>query len=219
VDWDFGQGRTSRSSQVRPPFHRDGRGHIMPELQAVREPSAAPLVYLSAVRANGAAQLAGSARMVRPCCCPAGGNLARARRGVIGCDGSKHVRTAEKPSPGFRCPDTVQAIAARRQSVDQPTSFLAWLGFIREIVRFNLLPAHHPEKMLSMLVIVLRLYCITAQDGCLCKRYIALVLSSSISQNIATSTPELLGRIRVCSKASLRPGLSRVSKTILHGLS
>ena len=40
--------------------------------------------------------------------------------------------------------------------------------------------------MLSMLVIVLRFYGITAQDGCLRKRHIALVLSSSIRQDIAS---------------------------------
>jgi hypothetical protein len=72
-------------------------------------------------------------------------------------------------------------------------SVLARLGFIREIVRFNLLPPHHPEKMLSMLVIVLRFHRITAQDGCLRKRHIALVLSPSICQDIAGPTSECLG--------------------------
>jgi hypothetical protein len=73
------------------------------------------------------------------------------------------------------------------------SSVLARLGFIREFVRFDLLPPHHPEKMLSMLVIVLRFHRITAQDGCLRKRHIALVLSSSIRQDIASATLEYLG--------------------------
>ena len=73
------------------------------------------------------------------------------------------------------------------------TNLSARLGFIREIVRFNLLPPHHPEEMLSMLVIVLRFHGIAAQDGCLRKRHIALVLSSSIRQDIAGSTSEYLG--------------------------
>jgi hypothetical protein len=73
------------------------------------------------------------------------------------------------------------------------SSVLARLGFIREIVRFNLLAPHHPEEMLSMLVIVLRFHRITAQDRCLCKPHIALVLSSSIRQDIAGSTSERLG--------------------------
>jgi len=55
------------------------------------------------------------------------------------------------------------------------------------------LAAHHPEEMLSVLVVVLRFYRITAQDGCLRKRQITLILSSSIRQNITASTPELLG--------------------------
>jgi hypothetical protein len=73
------------------------------------------------------------------------------------------------------------------------SSALARLGFIWEIVRFNLLPPHHPEEMLSMLVIVLRFHRVTAQDGCLRKRHIALVLPSSIRQDIAGSAPEYLG--------------------------
>ena len=73
------------------------------------------------------------------------------------------------------------------------SSALARLGFIGEIVRFKLLPPHYPEEMLSMLVIVLRFYRVTAQDGCLRKRQIALVLSSSIRQDIAGSAPECLG--------------------------
>ena len=50
--------------------------------------------------------------------------------------------------------------------------------------------------MLSMLVIVLRFYGITAQDGCLRKRQIALVLSSSICDDIAGHTSECLGWIK-----------------------
>jgi len=73
------------------------------------------------------------------------------------------------------------------------TSLSARLGYIREIIRFNLLPPHHSEEMLSMLVIVLRFHRITAQDGCLRKRHIALVLSFSIRQNVAASTSEWLG--------------------------
>jgi hypothetical protein len=50
--------------------------------------------------------------------------------------------------------------------------------------------------MLSMLVIVLRFHRITAQDGCLRKRQIALVLSSSIRDDIAGPTSECLGWIK-----------------------
>jgi hypothetical protein len=73
------------------------------------------------------------------------------------------------------------------------SSLSARLGYTREIVRFNLLPPHHPEEMLSMLVIVLRFHSITAQDGCLRKRHIALVLSSGIRQDIAGTTSGYLG--------------------------
>jgi len=47
--------------------------------------------------------------------------------------------------------------------------------------------------MLSMLVIVLRFHRIAAQDGCLRKRHIALVLSSGIRRDIARSTSDYLG--------------------------
>jgi hypothetical protein len=73
------------------------------------------------------------------------------------------------------------------------SSVLARLGFIREIVRFNLLPPHHPEEMFSMLVIILRFDRITAQDGCLSKCHIALVLSPRIRRDIATAASEWLG--------------------------
>jgi hypothetical protein len=71
-------------------------------------------------------------------------------------------------------------------------SVLARLRYIR----VNLLPPHHPEEMLSMLIIILRLHRITAQDGRLRKRQIALVLSSSVRQDIAGATSEDLGWIR-----------------------
>ena len=73
------------------------------------------------------------------------------------------------------------------------TSLSARLGYIREIIRFNLLPPHHSEEMLSMLVIVLRFNRIAAQDRCLRKRHVAFVLSSGIRRDIAGSTSEYLG--------------------------
>ena len=73
------------------------------------------------------------------------------------------------------------------------TSLSARLGYIREIIRFNLLPPHHSEEMLSMLVIVLRFNRVAAQDGCLRKRHIAFVLSSGIRQDIAGSTSKYSG--------------------------
>jgi hypothetical protein len=73
------------------------------------------------------------------------------------------------------------------------SSVLTRLGFIREIVRFNLLAPHHSEEMLSVLVIILRFDRITAQDGCLSKRHIALVLSPRIRQDITGAAAECLG--------------------------
>ena len=98
------------------------------------------------------------------------------------------------PSSGLQMPDNLFEQSLRLGNlIHLLTSLSARLGFIREIVRFNLLSPHDPEEMLSMLVIVLRFHGITAQDGCLRKRHIALVLSSSIRQDIASSTSEYLG--------------------------
>ena len=93
--------------------------------------------------------------------------------------------------PAFRCPIICSSNrCASAISFICPPSVLTRLGFIRAIVRFDLLPPHHPEEMLSMLVIVLRFHRIAAQEGCLRKRNIALVLSSSIRQDIAGPTSE-----------------------------
>jgi hypothetical protein len=98
------------------------------------------------------------------------------------------------PSASFQMPDDLFEQSLRRGNLIQLRSSLsARVGDIREIVRFNVLAPHHPEEMLSMLVIVLRLHGIAAQAGCLCKRHIALVLSSGILQDITGSTSGYLG--------------------------
>jgi hypothetical protein len=98
------------------------------------------------------------------------------------------------PGSSLQMPDNLFEQSLRLGNlIHQFTCLSARLGFIREIVRFNLLPPHDPEEVLSMLVIVLRFHRITAQNGCLRERHIALVLSSSIRQDIAASTSESLG--------------------------
>jgi len=49
------------------------------------------------------------------------------------------------------------------------------------------LPAHHSEVVLCVLIIILCLNCVAAQDGGMCKRHIAFVLPSGICLGIATS--------------------------------
>jgi hypothetical protein len=67
------------------------------------------------------------------------------------------------PSSSLQMPDNLFEQSLRLGNlIHQLTSLSARFGYIGEIVRFNLLPPHHPKEMLSMLIVILCFHRIAA---------------------------------------------------------